>query len=95
MIIKLYLDDDADQALIASVTAMPKGERSTRLKALLAFALAGTGGLLVRVEALERQMAEFQRRSPAEFPPTPLQRPAIDEKQAIHDLFARAGAFDD
>lgn len=90
MIIKLYLDDDADQALIEAVEAMPKGERSTRVKALLAIALAGTGGLLVRVDALERQMVELQKRSPAELSP-----PASHEHQAMHDLFAKAGAFED
>jgi len=95
MIIKLRLDEGADQPLIASIMAMPKGERSARLKALLTLALAGTGGLLVRVETLERQMAELQKRSTTELSPTPLQPPAIHEHQAMHDLFAKAGAFED
>ncbi len=95
MIVKLYLDEAADQPLIEAVEAMPKGERSTRLKALLAIALAGTGGLVVRVETLERQMATLQKRSTTELPPTAAPTPTIHEHQAMHDLFAKAGAFED
>ncbi len=39
---------------------MPRGERSSRVKSLLRLALAGTGGLLVRVEALERRMEAME-----------------------------------
>lgn len=72
MLVKLYLDDIADTDLILAIGAMPRGERSTRTKTLLRLALAGTGGLLVRVEALERRMGALEPKSHADTPaPTP------------------------
>ena len=56
MIVKLYVDELRDRELMVAINAMPKGERSTRLKSLLTLALAGTGGLLVRMDALERRL---------------------------------------
>ena len=90
--IRIYFDE-TDTELTAAIVAMPKGERSARLKGLIGLALAGTGGLLVRIEALEREMASIKGQPSAN--PAPPAPPTIDVKQAAHDLFKRAGAFDD
>ena len=60
MIVKLYLDVSRDRELIDAIAAMPKGERSTRLKGLLTLALAGTGGLLVRMNVLEQRVRSLE-----------------------------------
>jgi len=69
VLVKLYLDDDADADVIAAITAMPRGERSERIKSLLRLALAGTGGLLVRIEALERRVNRLASESDSQSKP--------------------------
>lgn len=60
MEIDIELDEQLDADLIAAIESMPKGERSERLKALIRLAQAGTGGLLVRMEALERRLTAME-----------------------------------
>ncbi len=93
MIVKLSLDDTTDRELIQAIAAMPKGERSARIKVLLSLALAGTGGLLVRVDALERQVQALSG-GPTPSQPT-VCAPDPDRKQSMRDLLAQAGTFDE
>ncbi|PSR23316.1 MAG: hypothetical protein C7B43_20195 [Sulfobacillus benefaciens] len=66
MIVKLYLDASRDRELIDAIEAMPKGERSTRLKGLLLLALSGTGGLLVRIDGLEQRVHALEEKAISE-----------------------------
>jgi hypothetical protein len=71
MIVKIYLDEANDDDLISPIGSMPRGERSARLKGLLRLALAGTGGLLVRVDSLERRFDTFIKNRSELSPGTP------------------------
>lgn len=98
--VRIYFDDEneKDGELVAAIAAMPKGERSTRLKALIALALAGTSGLLVRVEALERRVTALEGLS-AGSPVPPMSaspsKPTVAAQKAALGLLKQFGAFDD
>ncbi len=92
--VRIYFDE-RDTELVTAIAAMPKGERSARLKALLGLALAGTGGLLARVETLERAMVRLQSHTPVQSTPAPPSVSTIDAQKAALDLFRQAGAFND
>ncbi|MCL6562173.1 MAG: hypothetical protein K6U87_04115 [Firmicutes bacterium] len=95
MLVKLALDPEADADLIAAIAAWPRGERSARAKALLRLALAGTGGLLARVEALERRVAALERGEPGEPSGSPGEPPKTNIRKATVDLLRQFGALDD
>ncbi|NMP24462.1 hypothetical protein [Sulfobacillus harzensis] len=92
--VRIYFDDE-DAALVSAIAAMPKGERSTRLKALIGLALSGTGGLLVRIEALERRMDALGQQSPPPAEATPRPAPTVDAQKAAIGLFKKFGALDE
>lgn len=92
--VRIYFDE-GDTALVTAIAAMPKGERSARLKALLGLALAGTGGLLARVETLERAMVRLQGPIPNPSTPASPTVSTMDAQKVALDLFRQAGAFND
>lgn len=94
MILKIYLDETTDADLIAALEAMPKGERSARSKTLLALALAGTGGVLARIEALERRVAALEHH-PTLPETTASPTSQSDARKAALSLFQQFGALDE
>lgn len=95
MILKIRLDDSADADLIDALENMPKGERSAQVRMLLRLALAGTGGLLVRIAELECRLDALEKRhhgTPSAPPPQPT---GVDAQKATLGLLKKFGAFDD
>lgn len=95
MILKIRLDPDADRDLIQALSAMPPRSRTAQVKTLLRLALAGTGGLLVRIEALERQMAGLVSGSVPTTASAPPPKPTVSAQKAAMGLLKKFGALDD
>lgn len=91
--VRIYFDE-GDTDLVRAVDAMPKGERSAQVKMLLRFALAGTGGLLVRIAELERRLDALEKRHHG-TPSAPPPQPTVDAQKATLGLLKKFGAFDD
>ena len=98
--ITIRIDEAADAELWAAIRAIPAGQRTARLKRILAIGFRiGDAEILQRLEALERRMAEWESGTRTPQPPSPAPMASTPDPALTppgwKDSLAKLGAFND